>query len=381
MKILQLISSSGPYGAESMVVALTRELNARGCDCRLMLIENRHRRDPQVSALAARHGVMPEALPCRGRWDGQAIRRLRSYLREEGIEVLHAHGYKARLFAWRAARGLTVRLATTCHGFVHDTLALKIYDRMDRWTLRRFPRVAAVSDDMSRQLREYGISSAALSTIANGVDLDRFRDAQPTLRAELNPPGPLLGAVGRLSPEKGLDGLLHAAAKLAARFPEVRWALVGDGPQRGALEQLASKLGIADRVTFTGRREDMPGIYASLDALLLPSLDEGLPMVVLEAMAAGRPVLASRVGAIGHVIRDGENGLLAPPGDVEALRGAIERLLAEPGLGTRLGAAARATIEDRFSAAQMAAAYLQLYGDMNLSRAQEPFPAAIGAIR
>ncbi|MGH9541795.1 MAG: glycosyltransferase family 4 protein [Terriglobales bacterium] len=381
MKILQLISSSGPYGAESMVVALTRELNARGCDCRLMLIENRHRRDPQVSALAARHGVMPEALPCRGRWDGQAIRRLRSYLCEEGIEVLHAHGYKARLFAWRAARGLTVRLATTCHGFVHDTLALKIYDRMDRWTLRRFPRVAAVSDDMSRQLREYGISSAALSTIANGVDLDRFRDAQPTLRAELNPPGPLLGAVGRLSPEKGLDGLLHAAAELAARFPEVRWALVGDGPQRGALEQLTSKLGIADRVIFTGRREDMPGVYASLDALLLPSLDEGLPMVVLEAMAAGRPVLASRVGAIGHVIRDGENGLLAPPGDVEALRGAIERLLAEPGLGARLGAAARATIEDRFSAAQMAAAYLQLYGDMNLSRAQEPFPAAIGAIR
>ena len=381
MKILQLISSSGPYGAESMVVALTRELHALGCDCRLMLIENRHRRDPQVSALAARHGVQPEALPCRGRWDGQAIRRLRSYLREEGIEVLHAHGYKARLFAWRAARGLPVRLATTCHGFVHDTLALKLYDWMDRWTLRRFPRVAAVSDDMSRQLRGYGVPSAALSIIANGVDLDRFRDAPPTLRAELSPPGPLLGAVGRLSAEKGLDGLLRAAAALAAHFPELRLALVGDGPLRGELEQLASKLGIADRVTFTGRREDMPGVYASLDALLLPSLDEGLPMVVLEAMAAGRPVIASRVGAIDHVIRDGENGVLAPPGDVEALRAAIERLLAEPALGARLGAAARATIEKQFSAAHMAAAYLQLYDDMAASRAQEPFPAAIGATR
>lgn len=364
MKVLQLISSSGPYGAEMMVMALTRQLQALGCDSRMMLVANGHRPDPQVRALAERKGCRPMALPCAGRFDRRAIRTLRAYLDHERIDVLHAHGYKARLYGRFAARHLPVALMTTCHGFVHDTLPLRLYDFVDRFVMRGFPRVATVSAELTAQLCGHGLSSSALTTIANGVDMEEYGDAQPTLRAELAPPGLLVGAVGRLSPEKGLGHFLRAAALVLRQFPDTSFALIGDGPQRADLMAVARELGIAEHVVFTGRRTDMAGVYASLDLVVLPSLQEGLPMVVLEAMASGRPLIASRVGDIGQVVTQGENGLLVPAGDSRALSAAMTQLLGDAVMRQRLGAAARVTVGRDYSALAMAKRYLEIYATL-----------------
>jgi glycosyltransferase involved in cell wall biosynthesis len=176
--------------------------------------------------------------------------------------------------------------------------------------------------------------------------------------------------VGRLSVEKGVDIFLHAAARVFAHCPDTKFVVAGDGPDRAELDTLIDKLGIRDNVRMLGRWDDMPALYASLDIMVSASRREGLPIAILEGMASRLPLVATAVGEVPTVIRDGCTGLLVPAEDPELLATAIIELLLDPAKRKQLGSAARQLVEDDFSAERMTADYLRVYEEAAATKAK-----------
>jgi glycosyltransferase involved in cell wall biosynthesis len=212
----------------------------------------------------------------------------------------------------------------------------------------------AVGERAAREIEGLlGLRRGAVRAIPNGVP-PAPPGPPPTPRHD---GGLVIGSIGRLERQKAYDVLIRALAGL----PGARLVLVGDGPERPALERLAGDLGVADRVAVTGWRPDARLSLAGFDVFALPSRWEGLPLVILEAMHAGLPVVATDVGSVAEAVRDGRTGLLVARDDVEGLRGALGRLLGDEPLRHRLGEAGRDLARARFSAPAMAAAYEELY--------------------
>lgn len=369
LNILFLVSSAGHYGIENMLVALARNLSVLGCRCIVGVFRDARLPHTEVAEVAQQQGLTVEIVHCNGRLDRSAVRRIRRLLTKYEVDVVHPHGYKADLYAYAAALQDRVALLATSHNWPSKRLDMRAYAALDRLVLRRFDGVVAVSDPVHATLRRWGVRCDKLVTISNGVDVERFHNAAPTLRKEMAvADGALVGFVGRLVPDKGGALLLRAAQQVLAIRPNVRFVLVGEGPSRSEWQEVAVELGIAKNVVFTGTRNDMPGIYASLDMLALPSLVESMPMCMLEAMAASKPVIATQVGAIPRLIVPDRTGLLLKPGDIAGLARAIFQLVDNPNLARELGENAFTEVRQNYSAQGMAKAYVRQYQGIMATR-------------
>jgi glycosyltransferase involved in cell wall biosynthesis len=369
VRILSLISSEGKYGAESMLVALSRALFGLGHEVVVGVFRDSRNPHTEVAEEAVRRGLPVEFIPCEGRWDCDAVRRISQLLRERKIDILHSHGYKSNLYGYAAARRKGIALVSTCHNWPNRPLVMRGYAALDRLVLRRFDRIAAVSETVTDILKNSGVAPGKLTTIPNGVDLERFRGAQPVLRTEFaTGRDPLIGFVGRFVQDKGGAILLAAASNVVESRPDARFVFVGDGPLRSEWEALAGRLGIGGRVIFAGARSDMPEVYASLDMVVLPSLNEGMPMCLLEALAAEKPVIATAVGAIPRIILPGITGILLEPGDATGLAAAVQLVLGDTELAARLARNGRSRAAESFSSERMAASYADLYQEAVDSR-------------
>jgi glycosyltransferase involved in cell wall biosynthesis len=367
--ILFLISSEGYYGAENMLIALARNLSRLGCHCVIGVFCDARSPHTEVAEHALRNGLTVEIVPCNGRLDWSAVARIRKLLAKHTVDILHPHGYKADLYAYAAALPNRVALLATSHNWPNNLLSMRAYAALDRLVLRRFDKVIVVSDLVADLLRRSSVAPEKISTIFNGVDVEQFRGVSPALEREIAPEGhSLVGFVGRLVPGKGGAVLLRAAEQVLALRPKTKFVFVGEGPSRKEWELLATQLGIRDQVSFAGVRDDMPGVYASLDLVVLPSLNEAMPMCLLEAMAARRPVIATRVGTVPKVVIAEQTGLLVEPGDVSGLAGAILRLLGNSELAIRLGENGYAHAAQHFSAEAMAKSYIGQYEQLLVSR-------------
>ena len=365
MRILHIISSGGMYGAEAVILNMSRMLNASGHASMLGVFANSANPNLQLHEAAKREGIESHLIPCSGQVDGGVGGRIWDLVVETGADVVHAHGYKADIYGYLALRGRGVGLVSTCHNWLNDGLLVAFYGVADRLVLRGFDAVVAVSEEVRETLVRSGVKAEKIRLIRNGIDLRPFDRADPVLRREEGLAKRLLvGIVGRLSVEKGMDIFLRAAAEVVKEVPEAAFVIAGDGPEREPLEALVDSLELRDCVTLLGRREDMPGIYASMDVLVSASRKEGLPMTILEGMASGRPWVATAVGDVPTVVRDGETGVLVPPERVELLASAIIELLQNPEGRAQFGASARKLIEQEFSANRMAAEYLDLYQEI-----------------
>jgi len=363
LKVLQLISSGGYYGAENMLLNLCASQEAAGCRNSLLLFYNVHVPNVEFYERARRRGISVRMVHCRGRADWRAVKEIRRYIAEDGIDLVHTHGYKADLYGYFAARGAEKPTVATCHNWLGGTAALGIYNRLDRMVLKRFSAVAAVSEGVRDRLLRSAIAAEKIKVIANGIDVAAFERGQalPELRGEDHK---VIGVVARLDLQKGFPCLLDAAGELAERFPRLKVVVVGEGPDRSAIEQMIEQKGLREKVMLAGERSDMANVYASMDIFVLPSLNEGLPMTVLEAMAAAKPVIATRVGAIPKVIEDGKSGVLVNPGDAPALRNAIASLLADHDLCRRIAATGHERVAKDHTAAAMARQYRAMYDEV-----------------
>jgi glycosyltransferase involved in cell wall biosynthesis len=376
MNVLHLISSGGYYGAENVVGSLAESLETQGCRNVVGVFHNERQRNEDFIRQAERRNLTVVPIPCRGRWDRQTVRVIRDTLDSMSIDILHTHGYKPDIYGYLAARKRAMPLIATCHNWTRDTAAVRIYEFLDSLFLRAFDTVVVVSEAMAMTLRSAGIEESRIHVIDNGIDLAIFSRAirnQP----EYVPGGKLVvGTAGRLVPLKGLDNFLLAAREILAEFADVSFVIIGAGPEREKLERMAWELGIEKNVVFTGHCVDMPAAYASMDVFVLASNVEAMPMVILEALASKKAVVATSVGAVPRLIIPENTGLLVPPQNVQALAQSILRLLNDSSLRTQLGTGGAALVKRNHSHETMAQNYLQLYQQVALREsAQRHQPA------
>lgn len=365
MRVLQLIGSTGFYGAEAVVATLARDLPSAG-------IENcvGHMRYGRPDALRLEtHITECDVFPLThcSRLDVTMFKQLCAEIKRRDIRAIHSHGYKPDFYAVLAARIAGIPVVSTCHLWTKATQALRIYARLDGFLLRRFNRVVAVSQPIFQELKTAGIPEQKLILIANGIAVTRFLSALPLYRHLFPRNSFIFGTACRQVSAKGVDILLRAIPWVSALSQCARFMIAGDGPKFDEYRQLARELGIGDKVIFLGRCESMPEFYASLDCFLLPSLDEGLPIALLEAMASARMVIASDVGSVKEVVHHQENGLLVSPGNLEGLTSAMLSVTSNRERISRFGSAARGQIVARYSSSRMVSRYADLYRNLPLT--------------
>jgi glycosyltransferase involved in cell wall biosynthesis len=286
-------------------------------------------------------------------------------LRAQRADVFHAHLGWPLGAKWALAAAVLARVPATV-ATVHLIPPGFELDRSSLVQLRALAagvgRQIAVSRAIARELvTRFGWPQRKVTVIPNAVAAERFDDADGSaLRMQLAGDRPLILTCARLDPQKDHATLLAAATEL----PEAVLALAGDGPERGALEQRAAELGVADRVRFLGFRKDIPELLAACDVFALPSLYEGNPIAVLEAMAAGRAIVTSAIPGTDEVIDDGRTGRLVPPGDAAALAGALRGLLDDPHERAQLGARARECVRREFSPAAISGQVTAVYEEL-----------------
>jgi glycosyltransferase involved in cell wall biosynthesis len=357
--VLHLISSGGYYGAENMLVTLVRALKALGVESVIAAFRNTQKPHLEILNSAAREKVPVEPISCNGRIDLSTVRGIRECLGRYGARILHTHGYKADIYGYAAVGCGPTPIIATCHNWTNDTRLVQLYGRCDRWILRRFPAVVAVSNTVATLLRRTGIRAGVIEVVPNGIDVDRF-GVDPERLVSTRPKGLVVGTAGRLVPQKGLLDIVAIAPALLAKFPDTQFFVAGDGPQRAELEVAVRAKGVADAFVFAGTCKDMARVYKAMDIFVLPSLNEAMPMTILEAMAARLPIAATRVGGIPEIVDD-DCGRLFSAGDQAGLIAAVSDLLSDAQKRLRMGTAGRARIERQFSSSAMARQYIRIY--------------------
>jgi glycosyltransferase involved in cell wall biosynthesis len=364
MKILQLISSTGFFGAEKMVLELAAALRRQGNGVVVANLFTSGRSSRRITEKAFSAGIPVREIACAGRLDLSVVRRLKNEIAAAGIDLVHSHGYKGNFYAFLAARAAHAGLAATCHNWLGDSLKMGSYRWLDKMVLKRFDRVAVVSQQLKNEVECCGIAEGKVSVIPNGIAACREdRALRETLRGTLGLGANeiVIGTVGRLSPEKGHRFLLEAASRLVRSGVKVKFLLVGDGPLREALAEKARELGIACRVVFTGVRDDAADLVSLMDVFVLPSLREGMPMALLEAMARGIPSVATAVGEVPAMLDDGRNGALVPAADAARMAKAILLLIRDRAAASALSIRAAEKVKAEYSSEIMAEKYLALY--------------------
>lgn len=335
--------------------------------------------------LAARSGVRPIAVPGLGRRlspvdDLRSLIFLVRFFRRFRPHIVHTHTAKAGAIGRLAARLTRVPLVVhTYHGHVfHGYFSRPMtagFLAIERTLARSTSRLLTVSDSVKRELERYRIGAPGqVAVLPLGLDLGRFLDAEShagALRRELGVDDrrPLIGIVARLVPIKRHEDFIAAAARVAARIPEALCLVVGDGERRAELEALVRRHGLEERVRFLGWRRDLDRLYADLDVVVLTSANEGSPVSLIEAMAAGRAVVATAVGGVPDLVEHGVSGLLGPPGDPASTAEAIVTLLGDPERRRAMGEAGRKRVRDAYGVDRLLSDMERLYAELLSGRA------------
>lgn len=314
--------------------------------------------------------------------DWLAVLQLTSHLRRGGYALVHAHGTKAALITRPAALLAGTRAVIyTVHNSIYfpglPGWQQQAMAAAERLLARKTDRIIAVSEDLRRELLDRtGLDPGLVITIPNGIEVPAKIPSGSTVpfrrRLNLPPLGRLVGTVARLAPQKGLADFLSAAAMLCPNA-STSFVVAGDGPLRESLESKAHTLGLSGRVFFLGHLADVPSLLRALDIFVLPSLTEGFPLSLLEAMAAGLPVVATRVGGIPEIVNHGATGLLVPSGSPKDLAGAILELLANHDLAAAMGQAGRHRAAHSFSLDTMVDKTLEQYQQILVRKASDRY--------
>ena len=361
VRICYLIDELATAGTETQLLALIRHLDRRRFAPSLALLRGD---SPASRALEPdncpvfRLSVGPLCRPA-------ALMKLWRFaprLRRERIDVVQTYFPDSTYFGMTAAwlAGVPHRIRTRNNiGHALTTFHRRMGRVVNRLTTVTVANCAAAQFAL---LDAETPRPESVVVLENGVDLDRFLAAAPPPAAPVS--RPRVGAVANLRPVKGIDVLLRAAALLVPSRPHIQFTVAGEGDDRAALENLATALGIAKQCQLVGSTADVPRFLGQLDVAVLPSRAEGMSNALLEYMAAGRPIVATAVGATAELIEQGVHGLLVPPGDDAALAAAIAHLLSDRALAARLGAAARRRATERFSRAAMVRRFEAFYGGL-----------------
>ena len=368
-RVLHIRASCGHGGGPEKTLLYTPRFLEGSYDVRLAYV--RPYRDPSfdMRERAKARGVFLLDIPEWGPLDPRTFVRLNREVRAFRPDIVHTHEYKTN------ALGLLLRklhrsiLITTVHGWVTPSARTRLYWKLDQtFFLRRFDRVICVSEDLLNDCRSFGVQADRCCLVENAIDTQKYVREYPAQEARrllgLREGGVLIGAVGRLSPEKGFDLLIRAVAQLNNAGCDLQLVIAGDGPERDSLQTLIDKLQLGDRILLLGHRSDMIDVYQAMDVFALSSIREGLPNVLLEAMALETPVVATRVAGVPRLVQDKVSGLLIEPNSVPELVAGLDRMIQDAELRKSLARAARRTIEDNYGFAQRMEKIRAIYDDL-----------------
>lgn len=362
--VLYLIWSLGLGGAERVVVDLANHLDRKRFRLIVCCLN-----EPGEFAGTLKKDVPLYAIRKRPFIDVSVIPKLVRIMRTEKVDVLHAHLWGANFWGRIAAvlAGVPVRIVTEHNEDVWKNRFHFFCDRVLSWKTDCFVAVSGAVAEFYR--KRAGVPSCKIHIIHNGIEVGRFRSHQDVSikRRELGIPEDcfLFSIIGRIEPQKGHRFMLQAMARVKARYPKIALLVVGEGSRKSELEQESRKEVLDIPVLFSGIRQDVPEILNCVDALVLPSTREGFPIILLEAMAAGKPIIASNVGGVSECIgSEEEGGILVPPGDVKALTETMRRVLEDRTLCERLAKKSRQRVKDLFPVEIMIAKTEKLYLDL-----------------
>lgn len=364
MNILHLRSSGGFYGAENVIIQLASRQSSDAVKAYVGCIQapNAHN---ELFERCQSLGIDAQLLPCTGTLDRAALSSIRSSLKNNQIDVICCHDYKSAILGYAASIGLNLKRLAINHLWDFIDTKLWLYQRIEGILYNAFDHVVAVSAPVAKDVRPFLVNKSKLSVISNGVDTHAHYnyEGSRTLRAclGLSENDLVLGVVGRLASQKGHRYLIEAASKLVSKHKYLKLVFWGQGHLEGSLRELVAEHKLQDHVVFAGVAKDMAQVYNEIDILTMPSLSEGLPMAMLEAMSAEVLVLATPVGDIPEVITDGDTGFLTPAKNSQQLANDIEKLIAMPvEQRTRVAQSGREFIVDNLSADAMAENYAAL---------------------
>lgn len=370
MKVLHLIDSGGLYGAEKMLLSLAAEQQALGLDVTILSAGEHGCGEKAIEAEAARRGL--KIIPWRMKpgLNIKSMSKLVRWARARQFEILHSHGYKFNILtAIMPRKCVGIPVVTTLHGYVRARRYTKmwLYELLDRLALKRLDAVCPVSKSMVDEIAPWVASHTVVQVVSNGLDVPEIhRDADnslapPVVKEFIDQHSPVVVGVGRLSHEKGFDLLIDGFTKVKEHWPDAGLIIIGEGPMRPELRTIAEKTGLSESCLMPGYISNVSSILSASSVLVLSSRTEGLPFILLEAMAVGVPVVASDVGAIPLVLKDGDLGRLTPAGDCNALANAINETLADRISAHRKAETARLHVEAFYSARTMAETYTDVY--------------------
>ena len=361
-RILQLVSSLTVGGAEQIVLNLAERVNPRQFEtfvCSLSRIGQN-----SLQPAFEKVGIPTLALNSQHFYNMQLVRAVQRYVREQQIDLIHTHLTDADIIGRLVGRWSKIPVLSTLHNMPFNYAR----QRRDRYWLERFTarywatHLVTVSPKIRELfISEWHIPPARISAINNSVQMEPFLAVEEGVLATREFPGPVITNVARFNPQKAQEVLLAAAAQVIAKLPQAHFLLVGRGHMEPALRQQAQELGIANNVIFTGVRHDIPNILAQSEIFALSSRWEGVPLSVIEAMAAARPVVVTAVGGNTELVESGLSGLVVPPDSPGALAEALLTLLQDKERRLALGRSARHRVRHLFSPEQFIHQYELLY--------------------
>ena len=363
MKVLHLISSCGLFGAERVILTLASQNN--GIDFWVGALNNHHNPHLEIIQEAKTAGLKTIVFDSRGQVDFKTVSSIQKFLNENSIDILHTHNYKSDIMGFWATRFSYTQWVATNHVWHSTDSKMRFYETIDAIVLKFAKMIFTVSQEIKDDMLQKGFKENHIHVIHNGINISQFnpKTARVQLRADwkVSDNEILLTIVGRLAPEKGHEVLFKAMTQITKQHPNVKLLVIGDGPLRNNLEEQIKNLNLSNHIILAGLREDMPDVYRSCDILVNASYKEGLPMTILEAMASGLTIIATRVGAVPQVIREGENGILLEAGNSEVLAQAVISLLNDPSQRQILAQQAYKDVCRDFSDQIMFDKYKQLY--------------------
>lgn len=336
---------------------------------------------------ARKSGIPVSVLWERSRFDKNVSRQLIAHIRSLQPQFVQTHSVKSHFLYSRIRKEIDRPWIAFHHGYTHEDLKMRFFNRLDRFSLPKATAVVTVCGAFARDLQRYGILGTRIQVLHNSLDAawanrQGVLEKATRIKSDLTREGeaPLLLCVGRFSNEKGHAILLEAVELLRASLKEqgktstFKLILVGDGLLRQSLEQRVRNRNLESLVLFAGQKGDVRPYFAAADVLVLPSLSEGSPNVLLEAMSAGLPIVATDVGGVSEMVSDGDTALVVPPSSPSELAKALEKLLYNPELRQRLSVRAEQRLVEHFSPAKYDSRLFEIY-DTVLKGMLFPLPA------
>lgn len=366
---MHIRDSSGIYGAERVILALGRNINKEKFNFLLLCMRREDVRNEELIAAAEENGIKVISVDVSRKIDLNAITKIRNIFRENSVSIFHSHDFKSDIYGVLASMNLGIKRVTTAHGSTRDSMKIRTYLLLDEKIFYRFfDKIIAVSNDIFMQFSEEKRLRPKIELIQNGVDplllLDNANDKDLDKKFDFPKNCKIFGVAGRLFPDKGQQIFLEAFSRAHKINPSIAALIVGDGPEKNEIERRIQELKLEDRVFLYGFQKDMKNVYDSIDYLVIPSVREGLPYVLLEAMARKVPVIATAVGDIPLLVEDGVTGYLVSPKDPKALRERMLDLLSNHNKSKDMAERAYQLVIEKFSADRMVQKTENLYSSL-----------------